>query len=205
VPTRYQILISMRGVLEPRGFKHAEGTFHRATDAGFIDVVNLQAGVGRLVGKSTVNLGIYIPEVWALLGKSDSIQQAREKTMPRETECAIRSRLSTLVYGSRGPERWFDRSDSSVGQTISELLSGYALPWFEKLSSLSSIAEELKADSSLWWIVWGIQAAIFKVSGDLEAARSLLWERRSNDRDPIKVEVFASCIGIDLKSESDRA
>lgn len=194
--TRYQILKSMRSVLEPGGFRLTGTTFHRATAAGLIDVVNLQAGLRSIAGKSTVNLGIYIPEVQALLGKPDSIQEALAKSEPQEPECAIRVRLPRLVYGN---SYWFVRSDPSVGQIIADLLSSHALPWFEKLSSVYSISAELQAGRIPGPIGWGMKAAIFKVSGELAAARTLLLDLRNEGPDPVRVEVFASLIGIDLE------
>jgi Domain of unknown function (DUF4304) len=194
--TRYQILKSMRSALEPRGFRLTGTTFHRTAAVGLIDVVNLQAGLRSIAGKSTVNLGIYIPEVRALLGKPDSIPEALAKTEPQELECAIRARLSKLVYGN---DHWFDRSDPSVGQTIADLLSSHAMPWFERLSSLSSISAELQAGRIPGPIGWGMKAAIFKVSGDVAAARTLLSGLRNEGPDPVRVEVFASLIGVDLQ------
>src|SRR5271166_4348158 len=94
-----QILRSIRVALEPTGFNASGTTLHRVNDAQLVEVVNLQAGLRRLAGKSAVNLGIYIPEVSLLLGKSSTLEEARANVTPRETECMIRERLSTLVFG----------------------------------------------------------------------------------------------------------
>jgi hypothetical protein len=191
--TSRQILMSMRHALEPVGFKPSGTTFHRLNDAHLVEVINLQGGVRSRAGECTVNLGVFIPEVWVLQGQAESLELARLITTPKAYECAIEERLSRIVYEK---DRWFDRDDPNVARTICDLLKSYALPWFGKLSSLSAIRGALAANRFHRQVAWGTQAAILKVAGDTEGARSYLAQLQ--DVDPVKVKVFASSIGIDL-------
>jgi hypothetical protein len=182
--------------LEPRGFTLFGTTFHRVNDTQLVEVINLQAGLRRLAGKSAVNLGIYIPEVHLLLGKSSTLEEARANVTPRETECMVRQRLSTLVFGK---DIWYDHSDPLADLTISGLLLNHALPWFERLGTLQAIAAELKKGLRPLLTGWGYHAAILKAAGDTAGARSFLAQLR--DVDPINVKVFASSIGIEMTAD----
>lgn len=194
MPTSYQILKDLRMVLKPAGFKLSGTTFHRVTDIHFIEVINLQGDGRSKPVRSAVNLGIFIPEVWVLLGKVDSLQQARAIATPREFDCAIRERLSMLVYGK---DQWFDRDDPSIGEIISSYISSHGLPWFASLNSFPAITEALKAKRFRSYVGWGMQAAILKAAGKVEEARFFLTQLR--DVEPVKVEILADRIGIGLK------
>jgi hypothetical protein len=83
------------------------------------------------------------------------------------------------------------------------MLQGLSVIWLKatlfhggKLSSLSAIRGALAANRFHRQVAWGTQAAILKVAGDTEGARSYLAQLQ--DVDPVKVKVFASSIGIDL-------
>ncbi len=115
----------MRVALKPKGFTLTGTTFHRVNDTQLVEVINLQAGLRRLTGKSAVNLGIYIPEVHLLLGRSSTIEQARANVTPRETECMVRQRLSTLVFGK---DIWYDHSDPVADLTVAGLLLNMLCP-----------------------------------------------------------------------------
>ena len=195
--TSRQILKSMRVALESVGFRLSGTTFHRVNDAHFVEVVNLQSGVRIRAGESAVNLGIFIPEVWVLRAQSESLEQARLITTPKAYDCAIEERLSRIVYEE---DRWFDRDDPNVAQTICDLVTSCALPWFGELSSLSAIKGALVANRFHRQVAWGTHAAILKVAGDTEGARSYLAQLR--DVDPVNVKVFASSIEIDLSPGS---
>lgn len=188
----------MRVALEPTGFKVSDTTFHRVNDAQFVEVVNLQAGLRHLAGKSAVNLGIYIPEVKLLLGKSCTIEEARANVTPRETECMIRQRLSTLVFGK---DIWYDHNDPIAHLTVSGLLLNHGLPWFGRLGTLQAIAAELKKGRRPLLAGWGYHAAILKAAGDAAGARSFLAQLR--DVDSVNVKVFASSIGIKMSEEAE--
>ena len=192
--TQGQILTAMRRVLASEGFERHGSTFHRITTAGFIDTINLQAGLRSVAGKSAVNLGIYIPEVVTLVGSAASIEEARLKKAPRESECQVRGRLSTL--GS-GRDHWFDRSYPEVQETIPGLLTTCALPHFSKYSSLDAIASGIrKGEFKNIDVAWGTQAAIFMLLRDGEGARSVLLKERP--RDPGTIDAYAKTIGLEL-------
>lgn len=193
-----QILKSMRVALEPMGFKVSGTTFHRVNDAQIVEVVNLQAGLRHLAGKSAVNLGIYIPEVNLLLGKSSTIEEARANVTPRETECMIRQRLSTLVFGK---DIWHDNNDPIADMTVSGLLLKHGLPWFGRLGTLQAIAAELKKGRRPLLTGWGYHAAILRAAGDTDGAQSFLAQLR--DVDPVNVRVFAFSIGIKMTEEAE--
>jgi len=188
-----QILSSMKVALKPQGFTLSGTTFHRVNDAQLVEVINLQAGLSRLAGKSAVNLGIYIPEVHLLLGKSSTLEEARANVTPRETECMVRQRLSTLIFGK---DIWYDHCDPVADLTVSGLLLNHTLPWFGRLGSLQAIAAELKRGSRPLLASWGYHAAILKAAGDTAGAHLFLAQLR--DVNPINVKVFASSIGIEM-------
>jgi len=191
--TTSEILKSMHDVLEPAGFSNSGEAFHRVAPTHFIEVVSFQAGLRGLAGKSAINLGIYIPEVRLLLGKCNSIDEARAYAAPPETKCTIRERLSTVVFGK---DIWFDHNDPTVGYTISALLSSHGLPWFKRLGTLVAIAEEIKTGRAPLLAGWGSRAAILKAAGEPEAARRLL---QGLQRVPEQlVEALAGRLGINL-------
>jgi hypothetical protein len=175
----------MRSLLKLRGFKSSGTTFHSAAPNQFIDVINLQGGVRSLAGRCAVNLGIYIPEYEVVPGKVASPH--------KEYDCVIRARLSTLVFGE---DVWFDCSDPGAAELISNLLSSHGLPWFERLSTLAAVAEELKAGRLSNRVGWGMHAAILKDAGETETARSFL--RGLQGPSATIIEAFAASIGIDL-------
>lgn len=187
----------MRVALEPMGFNACGTAFHRVNQGLLVEVINLQAGLRYLAGKSAVNLGIYIPEVSFVLGKSGTIEEARANVTPRETQCMIRERLSTLVFGK---DIWFDPNDPIVDLTVSGLVLKHALPWFARLGTLEVIARQVKKGEYPPLASWGYSAAILKAVGDTAGARSFLQQLR--DVDPRTVKVFASSIGIELTTES---
>jgi hypothetical protein len=191
--TNDEILKSMQAVLEPAGFSNSGDTFHRVIPAQFVDVVSLQAGLRGLAGRSAVNLGIYIPEVKLLLGRSNSIEEARANETPRESQCMIRQRLSSFVFGK---DIWFDHNDPVVGQKISGLLLSHVLLWFEKLGTITAIAGELKAGRRPFFVGWGGHAAILKAAGETEAVRSFLKDLPRIPKPMI--EALAAQLGIDL-------
>lgn len=178
------------------GFKVSGTTFHRVNDAQLVEVVNLQAGLRHLAGKSAVNLGIYIPEVKLLLRKSSTIEEARANVTPRVTECMVRKRLSTLVFGK---DVWYDHNDPIADLTVSGLLLKHALPWFGRLGTLQAIAAELKNGRGPLLAGWGYHAAILTAVGDVAGARSYL--AQLHDVDSVTVKVFASSIGIKMTEE----
>ena len=180
-----QILQSMRSLLKPGGFRSSGTTFHRAAPNRFIDVINLQGGVRSLAGRCAVNLGIYIPEYEVVPGRAAS--------PPKEYDCVIRARLSKLVFGE---DVWFDCTDPGAAELISNLLSSHGLPWFERLSTLDVIAEELKAGRLSNEVGWGMRATILKGAGETEAARSFL--RGLQGPSPDIIGALAARIGIDL-------
>ena len=102
-------------------------------------------------------------------------------------------RLSRLVYEGG---RWFDRNDPNIGQIISGLVSNFALPWFSELGSFSALTEALTENRFRRQVAWGMQAAILKAAGEVSAARSFL--QQLHDVDPVRVQVYAASIGIEL-------
>jgi uncharacterized protein DUF4304 len=172
-----QILKTMQRALAPEGFRRSGTTLCRPKEE-FINVINLQGGLRHLVGKSAVNLGIYLPELHFLLGKAASIEDARALLNPKEYECAIRVRLSRLVHGR---DEWFDRSAPNVGEDISDLIARHALPYFAEFTSLSAIASGIRSGVLPGTVAWGTQAAIFLLAGEAAEARSVLLRQYTND------------------------
>ena len=191
---RDHILRAMADVLRPNGFGRHASSFHRQKSDGFIETITLQAGVGRLSGQSTVNLGVYIPEVAVLFGEEESVDKARAKKYPKEYECALRMRLSRLAFGD---DRWFDRSASGIENEISSLLTSCALPYFAQFSSLPAIAERVRSGRLPNSVAGpGLQAAVFYLIGDQKEARLVLL--RWHKDNPALIGRIAQAMGIRL-------
>jgi hypothetical protein len=192
VTNRGYILKAMKEVLEPVGFRRHGASFHRTRTCGFIDTITLQAGVGFLLGKDTVNLGVYIPEVAALLEPAKSVEEARARKHPKEYECQLRMRLSRLVFGE---DRWFDRDAPGIEIEISSLLTSCALPYFAQFGSLAAIADGVREGRFPNSVVPpGLQAAVFYLLGEHEQARSILLRWREDN--PALIERLAAAMKI---------
>jgi Domain of unknown function (DUF4304) len=131
--------------LKSSGFTRKSRTWSRRTN-GKIDVVDVQTSRWNRVesGAFTINLGIFLPEVFEIYWGKPA------PACPKEWECVVRMRIGRLLGGIDGLKRdqWFDlntESDVSArGEETSRFLTGLALPFFDSLRSTDDVA--------VWWL-----------------------------------------------------
>lgn len=132
--------------LKMKGFTRRGRTFNRTSSDGLVEVINFQMGsfaVGghaeipqlrpNLYGKFTLNLGVYVPEIWqvSMVKKGPGFVQ--------EYHCSLRSRLSQL--NGLQIDQWWDLSMDVTRMTeeIIDLLNQYGLRFLEKFSTREEI------------------------------------------------------------------
>ncbi|MCH8148422.1 MAG: DUF4304 domain-containing protein [Planctomycetes bacterium] len=150
-----QIQSSVVPLLKETGFRKRGRSFNRPADDGLVHVVTFQAGdypVGdnyeipglreSLYGQFTVNLGVFIPEVFTL--END---QPPPKFL-QEYHCEIRKRLVELANGS---DVWWSAT-TATEETAAEfprLFQEYALPFFARFTSHQMVLDEWKSHGEL--------------------------------------------------------
>lgn len=133
-------------LLKSRGFKKRRNAFNHLTSEAITQVISFQGGSheslakyipsiedipDQYYGSFTVNLGIYIPEVYELA--SESVWTHGD--FIKESMCQIRARLGEITHGK---DVWYklDNVDTdSISQEIASLLEGYGLPFFESIDT----------------------------------------------------------------------
>jgi Domain of unknown function (DUF4304) len=133
--------------LKPLGFKKKGRTFNRESEKGIWQVINIQSGqfpLGdnyvvpgsreNLYGKFTVNLGVFVQELYDIRFPSRPI-----KTI-HEYDCHFRTRLSSI---SKGYDLWWDFriGADEVAKEIIDLLNQKGIPWLDFLGTREKICE----------------------------------------------------------------
>lgn len=136
-------------ILKPLGFKKKGSNFYLKLDT-IGQIINVQKSLfGNKDNISfTINTGIFVPEYWlAFYNYSDK----GLPDYPTESECLIRKRIGDL---RNQHDTWYhikERTDDQ--QLIVEMrknLSGFILPYFDRLNSNEKMLEELdKADMKI--------------------------------------------------------
>jgi tetratricopeptide (TPR) repeat protein len=143
-----EIQLELRTTLKAAGFRARGRAFNRTTSDGLIEVLSIwmrsfdPPGTApipgfqtSLYGKFTVNLGVYVPEVykWRF--------SAEPRAFVPEPLCAIRQRLGNL-----GPEHsdtwWHIRRDPSLVDDLKLRLIRDAFPFFARFQSRGAILRE---------------------------------------------------------------
>jgi hypothetical protein len=75
------------------GFRKRGRTFNKSLESGLIHVINLQMGRRSLSGKFTINLGIYVPEIYRMLW----FWNEDEPKFVDHGDCEIEKRIGELV------------------------------------------------------------------------------------------------------------
>ena len=140
-----KILQSIFKALKPLGFIRKDRLFNRRTSEGLLEVIHFQTihappgGKDDLpgfrpynFGKFTVNLGIWIPELF------DETFPGQRKKMYEPFDCSLRILLSKLT---RGDEYWWslDEKASTLSQEILEALKGPGRQWLNQLNTYQKI------------------------------------------------------------------
>ena len=170
-------------VLKPKGFKKKGRTHNRTIDPGLIHVINFQMGqfpIGdnyvipgireSFYGKFTVNLGVYVDELYKLNG-------FKTKTFVQEYDCAIRVRLEFLI---KGQDNWWMLDDKyvQIAQEIIKGLNTQGQTWFDLFNTRVKIVESLQNQSnkSLLSLRAKLDAAIIQLSLDRQDGERIFQE-----------------------------
>jgi hypothetical protein len=102
--------------LKPHGYRKLKRVCNRLQPDGSIQVIYFQMGRNWsiLYGKFTVEIGIFIPEVYSAL---------YEKNLPKFitiTDCILRKRISS--FKGNGADYWWDLNDD-VNKTIKDIMN----------------------------------------------------------------------------------
>lgn len=128
------ILKAIHSFLRPQGYKKQANTFNRWTQDGLCQVVNLQMSRWES-GQFTVNLGIFIPEIYAVVDEN-----APPKVI-KEYECALRTRLGILT---KGKDLWWDSGipEKTAYENV-RLLDSHGLTFLERFATRQEIITNL--------------------------------------------------------------
>lgn len=134
--------------LKARGFRKRRHTFNRSTPDGLVHVVNLQMGthpVGdhaeipgfrqNLYGKFTVNLGVFVPELYREMLQRDPAE------FVNEYDCSMRARFSDLVQ-TDGDLWWnLGGGENGTATEIIEMLDQHGLPFLERFANRDDVVQ----------------------------------------------------------------
>lgn len=177
--------------LEPLGFHKKGRTHNRTTTGGLVNVVNFQMGeypIGEhyvipgiresFYGKFAVNLGVLLPCV------REAEWQKPAPDFVQEYYCTIRSRLSSLAFGT---DRWFDLmpDTSTLATTLVQLFDRFGLPFFEQFPDYPAVLAYFEKHGDFPLQNSGraaLEAAIVAHHlGDVETAQRLFTQAHSTD------------------------
>jgi len=196
------------------GFRKQGRTFNRSLGSGLIHVINFQMGrhpVGNhkeippfrlnLYGKFTVNLGVYIPEIYRLLWNKD---------VPKfvdHGDCEIEKRIGELVPPYKS--LWWDlnKNTKRLSKKALTVIVKYGLPYLNQFNSHNDIIQEWYEQGEETGLPprAGLSISILLFNnGDHEQARNLLLQEYSRNYDhPYAgfVVDIAQKLGISLANE----
>jgi len=155
------------------GYRKKGRTFNKSLDSGLIHVVNFQMGRRSLSGQFTINLGIFIPEIYKLLW----FWEEDEPKFVDHGDCEIINRIGDLKPSSE--DLWWDlkKNTRRLSKTIMVHLDKYGLPYLNKLNTQEDIIQEWNkhGDTVGFNHRSGLSVAILLAkSGQEEKAQSLL-------------------------------
>jgi hypothetical protein len=172
--------------LKARGFKKQRHTFNRMAEPGLIHVVNFQMGqfpIGAyqidLYGKFTVNLGVFVREVYEMTQRSSA------PAFLREYDCEFRVRLGELL--TPPADIWWSLQDDStaLAAELAGHLDGRGHAWFQHYATRDAILllPREPATTPGWPIRAGVALAIMlKERGDRAAAAATLRNHLAAER-----------------------
>jgi hypothetical protein len=168
------------GMLRVAGFRRKGRVWNRSREH-LVDVVDLQSSKWNTAADQSlaVNLGVFAPSVYRVCWQKEPPPVAREE------DCLVRRRLSHDLESQ--VDQWWTIRDArdleTAGAEIVSLLSSNAIPFFDRLGSLSAIREALEATSQSRRAtpLDRIYLAIVKAElGDLDGAMTILGDIRTS-------------------------
>jgi hypothetical protein len=191
------VVRSIGPAMTAAAFKKQRHTFNRVAEPGLVHVVNFQMGrfpIGsyeipvlrpNLYGKFTVNLGVFVREVYEVTQRSEA------PAFVQEYACEFRVRLGDLRPAS-GDGWWSLQQDAgALALELAHSLARHAEPWFARHATRDAILEvPAHADLPKGWPARApVALAAMLVnrddrSGACAALRDYLAEERRNPRNP---------------------
>jgi hypothetical protein len=143
-----EIQSQLTPLLKSNGFRKRGRTYNRTSSDGIISVINFQMGAfdppgttyfpelrKNLYGSFTINLGVYVPEVYKFQVGSEV------KSFVQENHCCIRARLGAL--GQESQDIWWKANIS--GKLLDDLrnrLEMDALPFLQRFETREAIIRD---------------------------------------------------------------
>lgn len=122
------IKLALATPLKAAGFKKQARVFRRSRDDGAVEVIDIQGGKYNTEGKGefTVNLGLYLPQIAAML-------DAPPLEKPQEHQCHFRQRIGALLP-EKDEDFWWSMDtvthDEALAHALQQAVLNHALPWF---------------------------------------------------------------------------
>lgn len=166
------------------GFTKKGRTFNKIVDEGIVHVINFQSGeypVGdnyvipgireSLYGKFTVNLGVFVSDIYEVT------QEGSSKDFIPEYICQIRSRLHELT-NEDNEWRTVDENYIQLADEIINELTTHAFPWFNHFTYREEIIKNLqnKRINNLHVRIGKLNAALIQIKFDREKGEKLFRE-----------------------------
>lgn len=192
-----RVVSGVAPTLKAAGFKKVRHAFNRVAEPGLVHVVSFQMGqfpIGayevpglrpNLYGKFTVNLGVFVREVYEATLRSPA------PSFAHEYDCEFRTRLGDLI--APPSDKWWPL-DTPADELVAELaeeLRGRAIPWLSEYATRDAILGFSSRDARPpgWPSRASVALAIMLVAReDRSAARTLLREylieEQRNPRNP---------------------
>lgn len=141
--------------LKASGFKKKGRTHNKVLDNGIILVINFQMGQFQfenvveipglrenLYGQFTINMGVFVPELY------QKKYNQKSKDFVQEFDCEIRTRLSQKVFGE---DKWFPLTSDfrKTSDFIIEKLKSNGQKWFDRFTDRKKIVTELTQTNAI--------------------------------------------------------
>lgn len=140
------IKLGLSPLLKTHHFGKSGRTFHRQIGEIW-QVLNIQSSQSNfdIIGKFTINLGIYHPVVAEFAGKSLS------SGYPKEYECTLRKRIGYLMQSQA--DYWWEINPTTnlevLAQQVNTTVDKFGLPWLETHCDLRVIVNALSEQPSI--------------------------------------------------------
>lgn len=150
------------------GFKKKGREYHLAGQ-DFFNVVAFQSSQSntRDLAKFTLNLGVSLPTVEKLLGRS------QVRGVPKECECTLRTRIGSLLSPPQD-KWWMAEPNSDVGALAASVLHDWevlAKPWLEAHRDLRKARSLME-----YWGMFEQSVAVSLLLGERDYAQRVLTE-----------------------------
>jgi hypothetical protein len=140
-----EVVVAVAPTLKAARFRRRRHSFNRTTDAGVIQVVSFQmgpyrppnaheSGGGRLYGKFTINLGVYLASL------ARQLYRVPEGEWINEYDCHLRQRIGQLLPAPE--DIWWSLSDARLAtQVADQAWRDHGLPWLETVTTERDIID----------------------------------------------------------------